>query len=179
MARFKVLIPAPDQNDRRAEHFSDGHPGVFEIPILQQVKPSHFAAPTAWVALKWEGTYSNNIEWIQWGCSKMMRASSRPASQRITGAGAPDWKSVCIWGPIKRCADQTAETFSVKESARWRAASTRHHALQAPTDRLLIATHCTLHPSLALCSLFWVSRFLSFFFFFTSAHYCLLLAFVF
>lgn len=127
-------------------------------------KPSHFAAPTTWVALQWEGTYSNNIERIQWGCSKMMPPPPKgPASQRTTEPGVPDWKSVCMWGRLKRCADQTAQTFSVKESARWRAAPTRHHALQAPTDRLPIATHCTLHPSLAHCSLLWVSRF-SFYF---------------
>lgn len=130
-----------------------------------QVNIFFFATPTTWVALQWEGTYSNNIERIQWGCSMdphhhhHKEKKHVPASKRTTGPGVLYWKSLCMWDSLKSCADQTAETFSVEESARWRAAPTRHHALQAPTDRLPIATHCTLHPSLALCSLLWVSRF--------------------
>lgn len=62
-------------------------------------------------------------------------------------------------GPLFQwSADGTAQTFSVEESARWRrAAPSRHHALQAPTDRLPTATLCTLYPLGALCSLLWVS----------------------
>lgn len=126
---------------------------------------SHFAALTTWVALQWEGTYSNNIgesnegavRWCPPPPPSLPPFPKGPASQ--LGLAAPDWKSVCMWGPLKRCADQTARTFSVEESARWRAAPTRHHALQAPADRLPTATHRALHPPLALCSLFWVSRF--------------------
>lgn len=72
--------------------------------------------------------------------------------------GAAD-SEVCVWCPLKRCADQAAKTFSVQESARWRAAPSRHHALQASTGRLLIATYCTVHPPLAHRSLLWVREF--------------------
>lgn len=85
-----------------------------------------------------------------------------------TKSGALDWNCVrmCPLPPLWWCADQTAQTFSIEESARWRAETTRHHALQAPTDRLSTATHCALHPSCALSCLFRVSLLLLLFSFF-------------
>lgn len=62
--------------------------------------PRHFEAPATWVALQWEGTYNNNIERIQWGCSNLTAPLPKsPAFQRTTGPGALDWKYVCMWAP--------------------------------------------------------------------------------
>lgn len=142
-----------------------GDPGVFEISLSQQVFCS--SVHLGGVNNGREHTVTilresnEGAAWCPPSLSPLpsLPLPKGPASQRTTGPGAPDWKSVCMWGRLKRCADQTAQTFSVEESARWRAAPTRHHALQAPTDRLPTATRCTLHPSLAHCSLLWVSRF--------------------
>lgn len=89
-----------------------------------------------------------------------LHPSSKEHSHQ-TKSGALNWNCVrmCPVPPLWWCADQTAQTFSIEELARWRAETTRHHALQAPTDRLPTASRCALHPSCALSCLFWVRLF--------------------
>lgn len=87
-------------------------------------KASDFVAPTTWVALQWEWTYSNNIERIQWGCSKMMMPPHHPANHCAWRTGL----KVCVHvGPLKEVRRPDGRDF-----LRWRISEMKSSANPAP-----------------------------------------------
>lgn len=92
-------------------------------------KPDYFAAPSTWVALQWEGSYSNNTERIQWGCNKMRP----PLSPKGPCLSADHWAwrtglKVCVHvGPLKDVRRPDGTDF-----LRWRISEMKSSANPAP-----------------------------------------------
>lgn len=124
------------------------HPRAFGISLLQQVNQVTPAAASTWVAL-YSGRQRAKILRVQWRERALPPRGLLGQAHRIQG--------LCACGAPCRVAPSRRHRLSpLEESARWRAAPTRHHALQAPTDRLPTATRCALHPPLAHRCLLWV-----------------------
>lgn len=129
--------------------------GFFFLPRWLWFPGELFQAPDIHVAKIIFRNYINEGAVVQ----VYLHPSSEEHSHQKSGALNWNFVRMCPVPPLWWCADQTAQTFSIEELTRWRAETTRHHALQAPTDRLPIASRCALHPSCALSCLFWVRFF--------------------